>query len=63
MKFQIPSDFSDQIRRELEKQIADTIRKAGIPFKKVEIDSAGKLRIDCEDADLPKIEQLLEKMR
>jgi len=64
MKFQIPSDFGDQIRKEFEKQIEDELRKAGVRGATVKIERDGKFIVDYPDqADERKLKQALEKMQ
>lgn len=58
----IPRDFGDQLRRELEKKLADSLHREGIYDVTVKVDGRGEAVFSGSDASLKRVEAVLDKL-
>jgi hypothetical protein len=61
-KLEIPGDFEDRLRKQLEDKIAHEIRMAGISGVTVRLERDGTARFNCPDGTADKVREALKKM-
>ena len=61
-KFDMPGDFAEQMRRELEKKVAESLRREGIYNVTVKVDRKGEAKFSGHDDDLKRVEKVLHKL-
>jgi hypothetical protein len=62
-KLDIPADFEDQIRKEVEKKLADCLRRDGFHNVTAKIDRNGQAVFSGSDEDLKRVEKAVERWR
>jgi hypothetical protein len=61
-KLEIPRDFEDQLRKQIEEKIAREIRLAGIVGVTVRVDKDGTAKFDCPEGTADKVREVLKRM-